>query len=277
VVIEHAEIALRLYGALGDERGIAESLLRLNDGWNMEAQHSQAFTAAQEALRHAERTHDPALIGMALGALARATPRIDDALPYVRAAVERLRAAGAIERVAALLSTKGFAALAEDAFEQADDLLAEALDLIDDLHNPFTIALVHGNRALAALLKGRLDAAAAAFGEQLTVARATALPTFYFESLLGFAALAAARGEDRRAATLAAAALRYDDRGVWAAEKPVYDRVDARFLEPAQQRLGHTTWNHAADEAQTMTTDAVLALAATVESDYGACPETRDR
>ena len=267
-VIEDAEVALELYRSLGDDRGVAESLLRLNEGLMMAAEYPQAFAMAEEALRHAERTGDAALIGLSLGALAGATPRIADALPYVRAAVERLRAAGASERVATLLSTVGFSALTEDAFEQADELLAEALAVGLGLRNPFLVALVHGNRALAALLKGRLTAAAAAFGEQVAVAHAHAFSTFYFEAFLGFAALAAAQGDDRRAAALAAAAPRHDDRGVWASEKPVYDHVDERFLEPARQRLGHATWTRYGADALTMTTDDVLALADDVRSGY---------
>jgi len=267
-VIKHAEVALELYRALGDDRGMAESLLRLNEGHTAAAEYPQGFAAAEEALLHAERTGDPALVGTALGALARGTPRIDDALPYMRAAVERLRAAGANERAALLLSTMGFEALAEDAFEQADELLAEALEIVHGLRGPFVVALVQGNRALAALLKGRLAEAAATFGEQAAVARAHELPTFYFEALLGFAALAAARSDDACAATLEAAALRYDDRGVWASEKPVYDRVDARFLGPARERLGHAAWERAGDRARDMTIEAALALAGDVRSEY---------
>jgi hypothetical protein len=53
---------------------------------------------------------------------------------------------------------------------------------------------------------------------------------FYFEGLLGFAALAAAGGEPERAAALEAAAWEHNDRPVWTDEQPVYDRLDERFL-----------------------------------------------
>jgi predicted ATPase/DNA-binding SARP family transcriptional activator len=268
VVIEQAGLAHELYHALGDDRGMAESLLLVSAGYGMRADFPRSFATAEAALRHAERTGDEALIGLALGGLARGSDRIDDALPYVHAAVDRLREAGALERVAGLLSTVAFGALAEDAFEQAEDLLAGALDAVRRVRNPFASALVHGNRGLAALLKGRLPAAAAAFAEQIAVARAAAFPTFYMEALLGFAALAAARRDDHGAALLAAASEVYDDRGVWEAEKPVYDRVDARFLAAARERLGQAAWDRAGDEARGMTTEAVLALADAVRSAY---------
>jgi predicted ATPase/DNA-binding SARP family transcriptional activator len=272
VVVEQAGLAYELYSALGDDRGVSESLLVSSVGHGMAADYPRSFAAAEAALRHAERTGDEALIAFALGALARGSDRIDEALPYVRAAVEKLREAGSLERVAGLLSTKAFAALAEDAFEQAEDFLAEALDAVRQVHNPFASALVHGNRALAALLKGRLAAAASAFAEQIEVARAAAFPTFYMEAFLGFAALAAARGDDRVAALLAAASEVYDDRGVWEAEKPVYDKVDARFLAPARDRLGQAAWDRAGDEVRSMTTEAVLALADRVRSAYDEAP-----
>jgi tetratricopeptide (TPR) repeat protein len=272
VVIEQAEMALELYRAIGDDRGAAESLLMLTSGYAIDARYEQAFAAAQDALRHAERAADPVLVGLAFGALARGSTRIDDALPYIRAAVEQLRTAGAMEQIALLLSTTGFAALGEGAFEQADDLLAGALDVVHDLHNPFIVALIQGNRALAALFKGRLAEAAEAFGEEMAVARAHAMPTFYFEGLLGFGALAAVGGDDRCAATLAAAAVLYDDRGVWESEKSVYDHLDVRFLAPARERLGEAAWKRAGDDARSMTTDAVLALADEVRLAYEMSP-----
>ena len=271
-VVEQAGLAHELYRALGDDRGMAESLLRVSYGYGMMAEYPRSLAAAEAALRHAERTGDEALIGVGLGALARATVRIDDALPFVNAAVDRLREAGGFEHIAGLLSTNAFAALAEDAFEQAEDLLAGALDAVQRARNPFASALVHGNRGLAALLKGRLAAAAAAFAEQIAVARAASFPTFYMEAFLGFAALAAARQDDHVAALLAAASVVFDDRGVWESEKPVYDKVDARFLAPARARVGETAWDRAGDEARSMTVEALLALADTVRSAYEEAP-----
>ena len=271
-VVEQAGLAHELYRALGDDRGMAESLLRVSSGYGMMAEYPRSRAAAEAALPHAERTRDQALIGLALGAIARGTDRIDDALPYVHDAVERLSEAGALGHIAGLLSTKAFAALAEDAFEQADDLLAGALDAVQRARNPFASALVHGNRGLAALLKGRLEAAAAAFAEQIAVARAAAFPTFYMEAFLGFAALAAARRHDHDAAVLAAASAVYDDRGVWESEKPVYDKVDAAFLAPARARVGATAWDRAGEEARGLGTEAALALADHVRSMYEEAP-----
>ena len=92
------------------------------------------------------------------------------------------------------------------------------------------------------------------------------------EAFLGFAALAAARRDDHDAALLAAASEVYDDRGVWESEKPVYDKVEARFLAPARERLGQAAWDRAGDEARSMTTEAVLALADAVRSEYDEAP-----
>jgi hypothetical protein len=59
---------------------------------------------------------DDVLVGVALGGLVLATPRLEDALPPLRDAEAHLRSGGAIERLAGLLSGTGFYALGQDAY-----------------------------------------------------------------------------------------------------------------------------------------------------------------
>jgi hypothetical protein len=63
---------------------------------------------------------------------------------------------------------------------------------------------------------------------------------FYMEGLLGLAALAAADGADHRAAVLEAAAWALNDRPVFPAEAPVYERVERRFIAPDASASGAT-------------------------------------
>jgi hypothetical protein len=153
------------------------------------------------------------------------------------------------------------AALREDAYERSEQLQLEALDAALEVGDPITLTFVHGNAALAALLGGRHDAARTAFRDQLVTAHAHALATFYMEPLLGFAALAAADGNDQLAAVLNAASWALNDRPVYPAEAPVYERVEQRFIAPARRRLGSEAWEEASSAGRSLTADAAIALA----------------
>jgi hypothetical protein len=84
--------------------------------------------------------------------------------------------------------------------------------------------------------------------------------TFYFEGLVGFAALAAEDGDDERAAALEAAAWDHNDRPAFPDEVRVYDRLDQRFLQPARQRLGADAWRRAAQAGRGLTAEGAIAL-----------------
>jgi hypothetical protein len=172
-----------------------------------------------------------------------------------------LRAAEAPERLARLLSTLGMAALREDAHERAERLEREALKAALAIDDAYTLALVHGNVGLAALLAGREASARKAFCDELVTAQAHGLVTFYFEGLFGLAALAGAEGEDHRAAGLEAAAWQHNDRPVYPSEEPVYERLERRFIAPARERLGREAWDSASRAGQEMTAEAAIAFA----------------
>jgi hypothetical protein len=93
------------------------------------------------------------------------------------------------------------------------------------------------------------------------MARAHNFGIFYFEGLLGMSALAAADGDDRRAAVLEAAASKQLDRPVFESERPVYDRISERFIAPARERLGAEAWAAAAAAGRAMRIHDALALA----------------
>jgi hypothetical protein len=120
---------------------------------------------------------------------------------------------------------------------------------------------VHGNVGLAAVLSGRQEAARDAFREELLIARAHGFGVFYFEGLLGVAALAAADGDDRRAIVLDAAAWALNERPVYPSEAPIYDRLEQRFLGPARERLGAEEAGAAAAAGRRLGAADALALA----------------
>jgi hypothetical protein len=153
------------------------------------------------------------------------------------------------------------AALAEDAYDRAERLEREALDAAHELDDPYGLTLVYGNMGLAALLGGRPQAARAAFRAEFETAYRNGYARFYFEALLGFAALAAVDEHDRRAAALHAAAWADGDTIVYPSEAPIYERVEKRFIAPARQRLGAVAWDAAAQAGRVMSADAAMAFA----------------
>jgi predicted ATPase/DNA-binding SARP family transcriptional activator len=259
--VERVSAAVALLRQLDDDSDLAWALIVFARVSSSMGEFDASREAAEEALERARRLGDRGVIGAALGEIALATPAIEQALPFAREAVAELRAAGAIGRCAGLLSSLGMAALAEDAYDVAELLEREALDAAQELGDPYALALVYGNMGLATLLNGRPDAARAAFRAEYETAHRHGYVRFYFEALLGFAALAAADGQDRRAATLDAAAWAGEDTVVYPSEAPIYDRVEQRFIAVARGRVDPEAWEAAAAAGRALSAEAAMALA----------------
>ena len=102
--------------------------------------------------------------------------------------------------------------------------------------------LVQDRWGLAALFRDDIAGAAAAFHEQLDVARELVVLPVVFEGLRGLAAVAARHGELDRAARLygAAEAHRYEE-----PEHPIDARLHDTFFAPALARYGTEAWDAA--------------------------------
>jgi predicted ATPase/DNA-binding SARP family transcriptional activator len=259
--LEHLIAAVELFRQLDDDVGIVRSLASVSNALSFGGDYEGGRRAAEQALTSARRTGDPFLTGEALAQIALGTPRIEEALPFIREAVALFRAAGALERMVGLLSTAGMAALREDAYDRADELEREALEAALEIGDPVSLAYVYGNTGLAALLGGNHDAAWTAFRDELATAHAHRLDIFYSEGLLGLAALTAARGDDRRAGVLEAAAGAVTSIPVGPSEVPVYERLKQRFIAPARERLGQERWAEASAVGRGMSADAAIGFA----------------
>ena len=258
--IAQATAALEIYRALDDDAGMAHALLRLSNSHSMDADYETATTLAERAVEHARAAGDEALVGFTLTNVATSTRDVERALPLLDEGVAALRHAGAIGRIAGGVSTVAFYAIQRGEHEQARRLFSEGLEAARESRSPYLEALVRGNAGLNALLSDRLDEAREAFGEQLRIAQANALVTFYFEGLLGFAALAAHDGHPELAAALSAASTDHSDRPASASERPIYDAVDARYLAPARDALGAREWERAAARGRGLSIAEAIAL-----------------
>jgi hypothetical protein len=256
-----ARAALELFRAVADESWVINTLITISNFTSFTGDFAQGRAVAEEALERAHALGDNRLIGSALAQVALGTTRPVEAASLVREAVARLRAADALEIATAVLSTVGMAALRDDEYEVATELEYEALQVALATAEPFSLATVHGNLGLAALLGGRPQAARQAFRDELLVARAHGFAVFYFEGLLGLAAIAAADGDDQRAIALDGAAWALIEREVYASEAPVYERLEQRFIGAARERLGPEAAAAAAAAGRQMNAADALAYA----------------
>jgi hypothetical protein len=189
------------------------------------------------------------------------TATVEEAKPLYRQASMLLYSAGAIARVAVMLSTSGFVAVAQGAYSEADRMLAEALELSEGIDDPHLRLFIRGNQGLAFLFLDRYPEAAAAFADELRLARIHGFSLVYFEGTMGLAAVAAVYGDLHRAALLQGAAQVLDVRPYLATERPVFEVLEHRFLEPARERLGDETWQRVGDRGRALSVGAALETA----------------
>jgi predicted ATPase/serine/threonine protein kinase len=120
-----------------------------------------------------------------------------------RAAIDIARTAGNDRLLAYALNSYGFA-LAHDAGrrEEAVDAITGAIELLARIGDRWGAALSTGSLATVHLYAGQLDEAAALFCEELVGGQSLQSLLPILEALHGLAAIAARRGDDKRAARL---------------------------------------------------------------------------
>jgi predicted ATPase/DNA-binding SARP family transcriptional activator len=258
----HDLAALALFRELDDDMMVARCLVDLAMTARLDGDPARAVAHGAEAVEHARHVGDDGVLGAALAELSGSTLDVAATVPLARAAVTHLRAAGAHELAAQVLSDVCLVAALGDAHEMGEQLGNEAAAAAAAVGDVWTIAYVQGNVAAAALLGDRHEGARAGLQEGLMITVAHSLPRFTrFVPLHGLAALAAATGEDRRAAVLSGAAWAIDTRPVDYTGQPVNRRLEQRFLAPARERLGSDAWEAANNEGRHMTADAAIAFA----------------
>ncbi len=173
-----------------------------------------------EALERARRLGDDGLIGGRSAQVALGDRRDRRGVAARREAAERLRAASALcHDAAGMLSTAGMAALREDAYERSEQSQRDGARRARRRPAiPYTIAIVHGNIGLAALLGGRPERAWRRSATSSRIAHEQASGCSTSKGCSGIAALAAADGDDQRAAVLHAAAWALSDRPIYPSE-----------------------------------------------------------
>jgi hypothetical protein len=262
--VVHAETAAResleLRRSLHDSSGCARSASALAHVLLQGNQDQHAYRYAEEALRLADAAGDSQARAWALGTMAKAAPSVREACSIGERAAAEHRAAGNQRELAGLKTSLAYTALVHGDHAAAESLSLEALDAARAYGDPWLLALAQGNAGLATLLNRHTAPAQRAFLSQLRLARDHRFddPMLLFEALDGLAAVAAAHGHDRTAATLRGASA------VATSEQhhPVIARrFDEQFFAPARARLGDQAWNDAYAAGATLDRDHAIETA----------------
>ena len=241
-----AAAALELYRQLGDQAGVAESLVSLGYRQVGLGRYRQAGALAQQALAAARASRDERAIGSALWLRATAGEGFDEVRSLAHQAVAHFHQSGAIRRIYPLLNTAAFAAIEYGRYSEALPLLDEALPTARAADDGPGIAMIRGNEAIAHLMITNYEEAADALAEQLRLCRELALDQTVEEALLCTATIAAHRGARHDAALLAgAASTRFEKRRRIPAEELVFRRIEDELLRGVRE-TDPQSWDFAA-------------------------------
>ena len=195
-----------------------------------------------------------------LGQVAVAEGRFVDAFDLFRESVEICTELGASWHLATSLFNLGQAALLTDDRAGAERLWKESLAAYRELGDEHFAARLEGYIGYFGLLDGDLETAATWFTASLDAFRELEDGWGLAESMERWAALAAERADDERAARITGAAEALRER--LGARPMPFDRllVD-RYLSEARTRAGEERWRELSNEGRRLTLDAAIGLA----------------
>jgi len=248
--LEQAERAAResldLRSSVGDVAGRAHSTRVLAHVMIRGNRGEEAYRHAGEALRLAERAADPIARVRALATMSLSAPTSREAIELGELAIAAYREAGNLRELAGVQSSLAYHALVLGDDDLAETMSTVAVDTARADGDPLMVALTHGNAGLALLFNGRIHSAQQAFLDELRLVAASGFQGAYaamlFEAVHGLAAVAAADGDDRVAATLCGVAEALSQER----HDPILERrLDEHFLNRARARLGTQDWDAA--------------------------------
>ena len=256
--VEDATKALELYRQEGDNAGIAHALCELAVGVGVvHGRLDEEHRLAEEACHHARLAGDDRRIGQALAAVAAVDP--ERRADLLSEAAAFLRRAGDLRLIVMAYTNAAYVALLENRLDEADSLLAVALDTVRLTDSPHLEAFIHGNLGLTRLFEGRTKEARAGFSRQLGICVATGLH-IDGEGLAGMAAVAVTDENLELAARLfgASRGAGYPPTVV---DDPVTERLNRLFFFPARRSFGEDMWDRVQHEGEMLDPAAAADLA----------------
>jgi hypothetical protein len=182
-------------------------------------------------------------------------------VPRATAAVAHLQAVGDLIGLVRVCGNVGFIATVGRRYPDALSWLDKGLDAARALGDPAAVFFIRTNQALASLFVGDLDDAGRAFSEALTACRDGGTEDVADETLLGLAAVEAARGDLAQAARLTGAAHGRETADRSVDEDDIWSRLHDEILTPARERYGPETWDRAAHETAPLSVHDAIDLA----------------
>jgi predicted ATPase/DNA-binding SARP family transcriptional activator len=256
-----ATAALELYRQLGDQAGIAESLVSLGYRQVCLGRYRQASAVAQEALAAARASGGERAIGWALWLRATAGEGFDEVRPLAQEAIAHFRHSGAIRRIYPLLNTAAYVAIEDARYREALPLLDDALPAARAADDAPGIAIVRANQAVAHLMLNNHQEATDALSEQLGLCRDLSLAHPVERALLCTAAIAARCGARHDAGLLAGAATtRFQKQRRMASEELLFRRIQDQLLTPMRE-TDPQTWEADARAGGTLSDDDAIDIA----------------
>jgi predicted ATPase/DNA-binding SARP family transcriptional activator len=239
-----AQRAAEMFRRCGDASGEAEALLSLA----MQLAHLDRHADARALVERARRLapDEPRLRAMAMQMSIQLAETFEDAEALARTAIAEMRRTGVhLINETAVLGQCGSKALVHERYAEALTLLDEAIVVARATDDAPRRALARGDQGCAALALDDEPLAVEAFTDELDTCRRLGYFELLGEAALGFAALAARRGEIERAAVLAGAALEALAR--WGTPlHPALERIVERDLEPAREAAADEWRRHTA-------------------------------
>lgn len=241
---EDARIALALARAAGDIEGECMALDALAEQAAIDADFARGRALAREQRAVAEQLGDAYHVAMAVARQAWAEPRLVEARGFAAEAALLLRRCGSFHEVARMQLAVVMVALTEEDYQAAEEIALEGLRAAEQAGNPLWVMASLGVAGLAALFLERINVAEQRFREQLAICRRERFD-WWGEPVLGLAAVAARAGDAERAAMLTGASEPSMQMLVKEADRPVYERLHAKFIAPARLALGESAWARA--------------------------------
>jgi len=255
--------ALALHRELGDEWGVADSLLELGWASLYRGDYERAEALTEEGPAAARHSDDAWNISRALNALAILVANRDD---YDRAEVlweESLalgRKLGDGERVMAVLLNLGYTTTVRGDLERAEALLEEELAMSRESKDPHAASMALIGLGIVETRRGEHGRAKTLLGESLVLSRKLGSKVNFAESLETLAEMAAALEDFPRAARLwgAANTLREVTGSPWL---PLERRLHEPYLAAARSGMDEADWTRAWEEGRAMPQEDVITYA----------------
>jgi hypothetical protein len=258
---DDALAAFALADASGDLEGQCMALDLLATHATLEADFVRAKGLARRQRELAEELGDPFQLAIAVKRQAFAEPGVREARAFADEATALLRRCGSVRHISRMLLSVVMAALTEEHYDAAEELAAHGLRAAEEARHRLARIGSLANAGLAALFLDRIGVAEQRFREQLAICRSERVEAWWGEAALGLAAVAAQKGDGERAAILAGASEAPMNELMNEADRPVYERLRARFLAPARAALGEAAWARAEAAGAALTPEQVFEVA----------------